>query len=326
MELKSRGLRLLNASQVPPFVIDDETDANENTRLKYRYLDLRRPQSLEPLLLRYRMTKLIRDYLDGLGFIDVETPVLTKSTPEGARDYLVPSRIYHGKFYALPQSPQLFKQILMVGGLDRYFQIVKCFRDEDLRADRQPEFTQLDMEMSFVQPEDVMAVVEGMIALLFKELKGIELKRPFAKLTYEQAMNRFGSDKPDMRFGLELCDFTDALRNCQAKVFTAAIQKGGVVKGIRIPNGGALSRKDLDDMTPFVATFGAKGSRLDENYRRGLAVADRQIFVRSRAKGDRDGFPRARGRRCRVCSPPTAPRSSTTRWAICAYTWAKNSV
>jgi aspartyl-tRNA synthetase len=259
VELKSRDLRLLNASAVPPFIIDDETDANENTRLKYRYLDLRRPQGLAPLLLRYRMTKLIRDYLDGLGFIDVETPVLTKSTPEGARDYLVPSRIYPGKFYALPQSPQLFKQILMVGGLDRYFQIVKCFRDEDLRADRQPEFTQLDMELSFVQPEDVMDVVEGMISLLFKELKGIDLKVPFPRLTYVEAMNRFGSDKPDLRFGLELSDFTDALRNCQAKVFTAAIQKGGVVKGMRIPDGGAMSRKDLDDMTPFVATFGAKG-------------------------------------------------------------------
>jgi aspartyl-tRNA synthetase len=259
VELFCKELRLLNASSVPPFPIEDETDANENTRLKYRYLDLRRPQSLAHLLLRYRMTKMIRDYLDGLGFIDVETPVLTKSTPEGARDYLVPSRIYHGKFYALPQSPQLFKQILMVGGLDRYFQIVKCFRDEDLRADRQPEFTQLDMEMSFVQPENVMQVVEGMIAILFKELKGIELKRPFARLTYEEAMNRFGSDKPDMRFGLEIRDFTDALRNCQAKVFTGAIQKGGVVKGIRIPKGGDLSRKDLDDMTPFVATFGAKG-------------------------------------------------------------------
>jgi len=259
VELKSGELRLLNASAVPPFIIEDETDANENTRLKYRYLDLRRPQSLGHLLLRYRMTKLIRDYLDGLGFIDVETPVLTKSTPEGARDYLVPSRIYHGKFYALPQSPQLFKQILMVGGLDRYFQIVKCFRDEDLRADRQPEFTQLDMELSFVQPEDVMAMVEGMISLLFKDLKGIELTRPFARLTYEQAMNRFGSDKPDMRFGLELRDFTNALRNCQAKVFAGAIQKGGVVKGLCIPNGGEMSRKDLDDMTPFVATFGAKG-------------------------------------------------------------------
>jgi len=171
----------------------------------------------------------------------------------------VPSRIYHGKFYALPQSPQLFKQILMVGGLDRYFQIVKCFRDEDLRADRQPEFTQLDMEMSFVQPEDVMQVVEGMISLLFKELKGIELQRPFARLTYEDAINRFGSDKPDLRFGLEIKNFTEALRNCQAKVFTGAIQKGGVVKGICIPKGGEMSRKDLDDMTPFVATFGAKG-------------------------------------------------------------------
>ncbi|HXT54841.1 MAG TPA: aspartate--tRNA ligase [Candidatus Eisenbacteria bacterium] len=259
VELVCRELRLLNASAVPPFPIEDDTDAAENTRLKYRYLDLRRPQSLSPLLLRYRMTKLIRDYLDGLGFIDVETPVLTKSTPEGARDYLVPSRIYHGKFYALPQSPQLFKQILMVGGLDRYFQIVKCFRDEDLRADRQPEFTQLDMEMSFVQPEDVIQVVEGMMVLLFKELKGVELKRPFKKLTYAEAINRFGSDKPDMRFGLEIKDFTDALRNSQARVFASAIKAGGVVKGMRIPKGAELSRKDLDDMTPYVATFGAKG-------------------------------------------------------------------
>jgi aspartyl-tRNA synthetase len=259
VELVCNELRLLNASAVPPFPVEDETDANENTRLKYRYLDLRRPRGLAPLLLRYRMTKLIRDYLDGLGFVDVETPVLTKSTPEGARDYLVPSRIYHGKFYALPQSPQLFKQILMIGGLDRYFQIVKCFRDEDLRADRQPEFTQLDMELSFVQPEDVMQIVEGMIVLLFKELKGIDLPRPFKRLTYDEAMNRFGSDKPDMRFGLEIRDFTGALRHSQFKVFAGAIEKGGVVKGIRIPRGGEMSRKELDDMTPFVAAFGAKG-------------------------------------------------------------------
>ena len=259
VELAGKELRLLNASQPPPFVIDDETDANENTRLKYRYLDLRRPRRLAHLLLRYRMTKLIRDYLDAHGFIDVETPVLTKSTPEGARDYLVPSRIYKGKFYALPQSPQLFKQILMVGGLDRYFQIVKCFRDEDLRADRQPEFTQLDMEMSFTHADDVIGIVEGMIVLLFKELKGIDITRPFQRLTWDEAMSRFGSDKPDMRFGLELRDFTDALRDSQFKVFAAAIAKGGVVKGIRIPKGAELSRKDLDDMTPFVATFGAKG-------------------------------------------------------------------
>src|SRR5919108_3817924 len=259
VEVVCRELRLLNASQVPPFNIEDETEANENTRLKYRYLDLRRPQSLRHLLLRYRMTKLIRDYLDGLGFIDVETPVLTKSTPEGARDYLVPSRIYRGKFYALPQSPQLFKQILMVGGLDRYFQIVKCFRDEDLRADRQPEFTQLDMEMSFVRPEDVMEVVEGMFVLLFRELKSIEVQRPFRRLTWQEAMSRYGSDKPDTRFGLELSNFTDALLTSQAKVFSAAIQKGGVVKGICIPKGGELSRKDLDDLSPLAATFGAKG-------------------------------------------------------------------
>ena len=259
VELVCQDLRLLNASAVPPFTIEDETEANENTRLKYRYLDLRRPQSLSHLLLRYRMIKLIRDYLDSFGFIDIETPVLTKSTPEGARDYLVPSRIYHGKYYALPQSPQLFKQILMVGGVDRYYQIVKCFRDEDLRADRQPEFTQLDMELSFVQPEDVIQVVEGMITLLFKELKGLEPKRPFPRLTFEEAMSRFGSDKPDLRFGLEILDFTPALRNSQFKVFGGAIQKGGVVKGIRIPKGGEMSRKDLDDMTPFVASFGAKG-------------------------------------------------------------------
>jgi aspartyl-tRNA synthetase len=259
VEVIGKELRLLNASQVPPFVIEDQTDANENTRLKYRYLDLRRPRSLSHLVLRYRMTKLIRDYLDRHGFIDIETPVLTKSTPEGARDYLVPSRIYQGKFYALPQSPQLFKQILMVGGVDRYFQIVKCFRDEDLRADRQPEFTQLDMEMSFAQRDDVIGVVEGMIVLLFRELKGVEVTRPFQRLTWEEAMSRFGSDKPDMRFGLELLDFTEALRYSKFKVFAAAVEKGGVVKGIRIPGGGELSRKDLDDMTPFVATFGAKG-------------------------------------------------------------------
>jgi aspartyl-tRNA synthetase len=259
VELRVKQLKFLNASQVPPFTIDDETEANENTRLKYRYLDLRRPRSLRPLLLRYRMTKLIRDYLGGLGFVDVETPVLTKSTPEGARDYLVPSRIYPGKFYALPQSPQLFKQILMVGGLDRYFQIVKCFRDEDLRADRQPEFTQLDMEMSFVEPQDVMEVVEGMICLLFRELQSLELKRPFTRLTWADAMARFGSDKPDLRFGLELKDFTEALRHSKAKVFATAIEQGGVVKGICVPRGGELSRKDLDDLTPFVANFGARG-------------------------------------------------------------------
>ncbi len=259
VELAAQELRLLNASQVPPFPIEDETDANENTRLKYRYLDLRRPQSLAHLLLRYRMTKRIRDYLDEQKFIEVETPILTKSTPEGARDYLVPSRIYPGKFYALPQSPQLFKQILMVGGLDRYFQIVRCFRDEDLRADRQPEFTQLDMEMSFVQPEDVIQVVEGMMTLLFKDLKGIDLRRPFPRLSWQEAMSRYGTDKPDLRFGLELVDFSSTFLRSQVKVFAGAIERGGVVKGLCVSGGETLSRKELDELTAFVGNYGAKG-------------------------------------------------------------------
>ncbi len=259
VELAVREVRLLSASQVPPFSIEDETEANENTRLKYRYLDLRRPQSLAHLQLRYQMCKRIRDYLHGLGFLEIETPMLTKSTPEGARDYLVPSRIYPGKFYALPQSPQLFKQILMVGGLDRYFQIVRCFRDEDLRADRQPEFTQLDVEMSFVQPEDVVQVIEGMMALLFKELKSIDLERPFPRLTWQEAISRYGTDKPDLRFGLELKDFSSIFRGSQVKVFSGALERGGVVKGINGPGGASLSRKDLDDLTNFVGGYGAKG-------------------------------------------------------------------
>ncbi len=259
IELLAYELKLLSASQVPPFVIEDESDASENTRLKYRYLDLRRPQSLSHLLLRYRMAKKIRDYLDSLGFVEVETPLLTKSTPEGARDYLVPSRIYAGKFYALPQSPQLFKQILMVGGLDRYFQIVRCFRDEDLRADRQPEFTQLDVEMSFVQREDIFRVVEGMMSLLFKELKGIDLTAPFPRLSWAEAVSRYGTDKPDLRFELELKDFSSSFRKSQVKVFSTAIERGGLVKGISVPGAANLSRKELDELTAFVGDYGAKG-------------------------------------------------------------------
>ena len=259
IEVVAHEVRILSEARTPPIQVDEDTTAGEDLRLKYRYLDLRRPSKVRSIKLRHRIYQEARKHFDECGFLEIETPMLTRSTPEGARDYLVPSRIYPGKFYALPQSPQLFKQILMVGGLDRYFQIVKCFRDEDLRADRQPEFTQLDLELSFVERDDVMQVVEGMIVLLFKELKDIELKRPFQRLTYAEAMNRFGSDKPDMRFGLEIRDFTETLRASQFKVFASAIQKGGVVKGIRIPNGGDMSRKDLDDMTPFAATFGAKG-------------------------------------------------------------------
>ena len=259
VELLVHEARLLNASEVPPFPLEDESEVTENTRLKYRYLDLRRPRSLAPLTLRYRMTKKIRDYFDGLGFIEIETPVLTKSTPEGARDYLVPSRMYHGKFYALPQSPQLFKQILMVAGLDRYFQIVRCFRDEDLRADRQPEFTQLDVEMSFIQPEDIIQIIEGMMTLLFKELKGIDIKAPFPRLTWHEARARYGTDKPDLRFGLELKDFSQCFRDTKIKVFSTVLAHGGIIKGISVPGGASLSRKELDDMTAFVANYGAKG-------------------------------------------------------------------
>lgn len=267
VELMACEVKLLSASRVPPFSIEDDTEANENTRLKYRYLDMRRPRSIHNLVLRYRMLKNIRDYLDRLNFIEVETPMLTKSTPEGARDYLVPSRIYSGKFYALPQSPQLFKQILMIGGIDRYFQIARCFRDEDLRADRQPEFTQLDMEMSFVQPEDVFHVVEGMMADLFKELKGVDLKRPFPRLSWAEAASRYGTDKPDIRFGLDLVDISDIFRGSKVQVFVSALDRGGLVKGLCMPGAASLSRRELDELTPFVAGYGAKGlawAKIDE--------------------------------------------------------------
>ncbi len=259
VELFVYEVKLLGASRVPPFPIEDDTEANENTRLKYRYLDMRRSRISHHLMLRYRMLKNIRDYLDRLEFIEVETPILTKSTPEGARDYLVPSRIYPGKFYALPQSPQLFKQILMVGGIDRYFQIARCFRDEDLRADRQPEFTQLDIEMSFVQSEDVFNVVEGMMAVIVKELKGVELKTPIPRLTWDEATSRYGTDKPDLRFGLELVDLSRIFQGSKVQVFVGALERGGLVKGICVPGGASLSRRELDELTSFVADYGARG-------------------------------------------------------------------
>lgn len=295
VELLAREVKLLNASQVPPFPIEDEAEASENTRLKYRYLDLRRPRSLAPLVLRYRMCKGIRDYLDGLGFIEIETPVLTKSTPEGARDYLVPSRIYPGKFYALPQSPQLFKQILMVGGLDRYFQIVRCFRDEDLRADRQPEFTQLDVEMSFVQPEDVFQVVEGMMGLLFKELKGIDIPKPFPRLSWNEAMSRYGTDKPDRRFALELVDFSTTFQESGVKVFSEVLARGGIVKGLCVPGGEGLSRRELDELTAFVGIYGAKGLAWIKVALRGDWQSPIAKFLSERERGEIRRLTGARG-------------------------------
>ncbi|MFH0732018.1 MAG: aspartate--tRNA ligase [Candidatus Omnitrophota bacterium] len=258
IEVVASRLELLNVSEPPLFEISDDSVLSEDVRYKYRYLDLRRPKMQKNIIFRHKAFKVIRDYMDELGFIDVETPVLTKSTPEGARDYLVPSRINTGKFFALPQSPQLFKQILMVSGLDRYFQIVKCFRDEDLRADRQPEFTQLDIEMSFIKEEDIFLLIEGLLAKLFKEALNIELKVPFERLTHKDAARRFGTDKPDMRFGLELIDLTDELRESDFKIFKEAA-KSGVIKAINIKGEKDISRSKIDSLTEFVKSLGAGG-------------------------------------------------------------------
>ena len=258
VELVVEELRVLNASRTPPFPIDAETDPAENTRLRYRYLDLRRPRMFENLRLRHRLAKVVRDYLDGEGFLEVETPVLTRSTPEGARDYLVPSRVIPGGFYALPQSPQLFKQLLMVSGMEKYFQIVRCFRDEDLRADRQPEFTQIDIEMSFVRPDDVFRLIEGMMVRLCKEVKGIDIPTPFPRMPYSQAMTRFGNDKPDIRFGLEIRELSTLFSQTDIKVFRQIVADGGVVRGL-IVSDDPFSRKELDDLIPLAQDFGAKG-------------------------------------------------------------------
>jgi aspartyl-tRNA synthetase len=251
-------LEILNESKTPPFGFDDE-DISENVRLKYRYLDLRRPVIQKNLFLRSRIAASTRHYFEQNGFIEVETPFLGKSTPEGARDYLVPSRISKGTFFALPQSPQIFKQLLMVAGFDRYYQIVKCFRDEDLRADRQPEFTQIDVEMSFITEDDIMSIMEGLMAIIFKDCKGREIELPLPRLTYSEAINRYGKDNPDVRFGMELVDITDAVRNSGFKLFAEVAASGGVVKAIKALKATNLSRKDLDGLKDYVAVYGAKG-------------------------------------------------------------------
>jgi len=252
-------LRILNPAKTPPFYIEEDVDVDENIRLKYRYLDLRRPDLQKAMILRHQAVKAMRDYLDERGFLEIETPMLTKSTPEGARDYLVPSRVNPGKFYALPQSPQIFKQILMVAGMEKYFQIVRCFRDEDLRADRQPEFTQLDLEMSFVERDDLLALMEEMIAHVVKKTTGREVATPFLRLPYEEAIGRYGSDKPDLRFGMELVDVGDLVVDTDFKVFASVAAGGGQVKGINAKGCATFSRKEIDDLTQFVAIYGAKG-------------------------------------------------------------------
>jgi len=259
IEMYANKLDVLNESSPLPFTIEDAADASETLRLKHRYLDLRRPEMQRNLIIRHKVTKIIRDYLDEKGFLEIETPMLTKSTPEGARDYLVPSRLNPGHFYALPQSPQLFKQILMISGLEKYFQIVKCFRDEDLRADRQPEFTQVDIEMSFVDGKDVIENIEGMMKRLFKNILDIELEIPFERLSFHEAMEGFGNDKPDLRFGLELKDVADLAEKSTFKVFLDAIQSGGRVKAINGKGMAGLSRKEIDMLTEEAVSFGAKG-------------------------------------------------------------------
>lgn len=259
VELKCEDIKILSESETPPIYIKENLDAAENIRLKYRYLDLRRPDMQRIFMIRNKASKAIRDYLDNNGFLEVETPILTKSTPEGARDYLVPSRNYPGMFYALPQSPQIFKQLLMVSGFDKYYQITKCFRDEDLRANRQPEFTQVDLEMSFVDQEDIMKLNEGLIAHVFKEVLGYEVSLPIKRMTFKEAMESYGSDKPDLRFGMKIQDLTEAVKDVEFKVFSDAISNGGSVRCLCVEGGATIGRKDIDRFGEFVKTYKAKG-------------------------------------------------------------------
>lgn len=259
-EIVANDVQVLSKAQTPPFEIDDKADVNDQLRLKYRYLDLRRPGQADGLVMRHRITKIARDFYDENGFLEIETPILQKSTPEGARDYLVPSRVHHGKFYALPQSPQLYKQILMVSGMDRYFQIAKCFRDEDLRADRQPEFTQIDLEMSFVDVDDVITLNEKFVRRVFKEVLNVDLPEHFDRVTYKEAMERYGSDKPDRRFGMELKNLSNIFENSEFKAFSDVVKSGGSVRAINAKNAAdKLSRRELDKLVDFVKTYKAKG-------------------------------------------------------------------
>ena len=259
VEVRVTEIEILNGAKNPPFFIEDGIEIDESLRLRYRYLDLRRPEMQRTLKLRSKASKVIRDFLDDQEFVEVETPILTKSTPEGARDYLVPSRVHPGEFFALPQSPQLFKQLLMVSGLERYYQIARCFRDEDLRADRQPEFTQVDIETSFLSEEQLQGMMEQLMVRLFKTTIGVDIPTPFQRITYQEAMEKYGSDKPDLRFGLELVDVCDLVANSGVKVFGSVIEKGGVVKVLNAKGCGTWSRKDIDDLGPYAARYGAKG-------------------------------------------------------------------
>ncbi|MNO52328.1 Aspartate--tRNA ligase [compost metagenome] len=259
IEVQITDIEVLNAAKTPPFFIEDGVEVDESLRMKYRYLDLRRPEMYKTLLLRSKAAKIFRDFLDSEGFIDIETPILTKSSPEGARDYLVPSRVHEGEFFALPQSPQIYKQLLMVGGIERYYQMARCFRDEDLRADRQPEFTQFDIETSFMPQDELLSMMETLMQRLLKETIGVDVAVPFQRLTYAEAMGKYGSDKPDLRFGLELVEMNDIVASSGVKVFASVIEKGGEVKCLNAKGCGTWTRKEIDDLGPYAARYGAKG-------------------------------------------------------------------
>ncbi|MHA6530464.1 aspartate--tRNA ligase [Paenibacillus sp. BAC0078] len=259
IEVQITNIEVLNAAKTPPFFIEDGVEVDESLRMKYRYLDLRRPEMYKTMLLRSKAAKIFRDFLDSEGFIDIETPILTKSSPEGARDYLVPSRVHEGEFFGLPQSPQIYKQLLMVGGIERYYQMARCFRDEDLRADRQPEFTQFDIETSFMPQDELLSMMETLMQRLLKETIGVEVAVPFQRLTYAEAMGKYGSDKPDLRFGLELVEMNDIVASSGVKVFASVIEKGGEVKCLNAKGCGTWTRKEIDDLGPYAARYGAKG-------------------------------------------------------------------
>ncbi len=344
IEVRVRELKILNETEVPPFQVDGKIDASENLRLKYRYLELRRPALLHNLAMRHGIALTIRNFLNGEGFLEVETPVLTKSTPEGARDFLVPSRMSKGSFYALPQSPQLFKQLLMMAGFNRYFQIVKCFRDEDLRADRQPEFTQVDMELSFAGEDEVMDVIEGMMVDLFSKILGYLISKPFPRIEYERAMDLYGSDKPDFRFGMELVDVSDLLRSSGFQLFNNVIAEGGVVKAINIEGGASFSRKELDGLNAMITESVASGLvwaklRSDEwqsplskfltpddrgrlGGRLGAKAGDLIIFVADKAQKANEALGRLRveiGRRLNLVKDGTYSFVWVTRFPLLEY-------
>ena len=325
IEVIVEELRILNSSRTPPFELEDfRVDISEALRLKYRYLDLRRPSIMKPILFRHRVAQVTRRYLNEQGFIEVETPILTKSTPEGARDYLVPSRVQQGHFYALPQSPQLFKQLLMMAGLDRYYQLCRCFRDEDLRADRQPEFTQIDMEMAFITEEDIFQVVEGLITTLLDETIGVQVDRPFPRLTFQECMDRFGLDRPDMRFGLELTEVSHIVKESDFRTFKEVVDQGGMVKALCAPGLARLSRKELDDLTDFAGVYGAKGLAWVKLVSNGWQSPLAKFF----SDGVKIPSPStwAPGKGTSFSSWRMPQRWPTPRWGNCGCTWANGRV